>query len=49
MVKMPEKNWIIIPLVDNWEDKYKADKACIYTLPQPDKDLINQKFDKIHN
>ena len=49
MVKIPKKDWIIIPLVDNQEDKYKAGKVYIYILSQPDKNLINQKFNKIYN
>ena len=33
IIKIPKKDWIIIPLINNYENKYKTNKVCIYTLP----------------
>ena len=45
---IPEEQWMEIPLVDNWEDIYKAGQARVYPVGKRDKQVIDDAFDKLH-
>ena len=36
-----------IPLIDDWEAKYKSEQACVYSVSQNDWEVINKAFDKL--
>ena len=37
-----------IPLVENWEKKYKPGQARIYPVGKADQELIDKTFDELH-
>ena len=49
VVDVPEDEWMDIPLVENWESKYKPGQARVYPLGQQDGDLVNKAFDRLHH
>ena len=46
--KVPESEWMEIPLVNNWMELYKPGQACVYPVGQKDCEVIDQAFDKLH-
>ena len=44
-VDLPEYQWIDIPLIANWETKFKADNAKVFPLGPKDCKIVNTKFD----
>ena len=48
VAKVPEKDWMEIPLVDNWRDMYKAGQARVYQLSSKDRAVVDVAFDKLH-
>jgi len=47
VVKVSEKEWMNILLIDDWKAKYKPEWACVYLISQNDWEVINQAFDKL--
>ena len=47
-VNIPEDQWMKIPLVDNWEQIYKAGQSRVYPVETRDKQVINEAFDKLY-
>jgi len=47
VTKVSEKEWMNIPLIDNWEAKYKSEQAHVYPISQNDWEVINKAFDKL--
>lgn len=45
---VPEKDWMSIPLIDNWAEKYKPGTAKVYPVGPKDKAIIDEDFDKLH-
>ena len=48
VIGLSEAEHMEIPLVDNWKQLYKPGQARIYPLGKKDKDVIDEKFDKLH-
>ncbi len=48
VAKIPEKDWMEIPLVDNWRDIYKPGQARVYQLSSKDRAIVDVAFDKLH-
>ena len=46
--RIPEEEWMSIPLVDNWEQKYKPGGAKVYPVGAKDRAQIDADFDKLH-
>ena len=46
--KVPESEWMEIPLVDNWMELYKPGHAHVYPVGQKDWEVIDSAFDKLH-
>ena len=46
MVDIPEKDWMQVPLVENWDYRQVARK--VYPLSQKDREVVNTEFDKMH-
>ena len=49
VVNIPEDQYMEIPLVDNWQDLYKAGQARVYPVGTRDKDAIDEAFNKLHD
>ena len=45
--KLPEENWMKIPLKSDWESKISG-KAKVYPLSNRDRELVDETFDKLH-
>lgn len=37
-----------LPLIQNWQDRYKPRQARVYTLGKQDREVIDKTFDKLH-
>lgn len=37
-----------VPLVDNWKESYKPGQARVYPVGARDKEIIDEKFNKLH-
>ena len=46
-MKVSEKEWMNILLIDDWEAKYKPEQAHVYLISQNDWEVINKAFDKL--
>ena len=44
-VDLLENQWMDIPLVANWEEKFKAENAKMYPLRLRDREIVDTKFD----
>jgi len=49
VTKVPEKEWMNILLIDDWEAKYKPGQAHVYSVSQNDWEVINKAFDKLQS
>jgi len=49
VMKVSEKEWMNISLIDNWEAKYKPEQAHVYLISQNDWEVINKAFDKLQS
>ena len=47
LVDIPETEWMDIPLVENWQELYKAGQARVYPVARPDRELIDKEFDQM--
>ena len=47
--RLPESQWMEIPLLDNWQELYKPGQARVYALGQQDRQVIDAAFDKLHS
>jgi hypothetical protein len=47
VMKVSEKEWMNILLIDDWEAKYKPEQAHVYLISQNDWEVINKAFDKL--
>ncbi len=47
VMKISEKEWMNISLIDDWEAKYKSKQAHVYSISQNDWEVINKAFDKL--
>ncbi len=47
-VKIPEKDYMTIPLVQDWEMSYKSTANKVYPLGPKDREVIDKTFDKLH-
>ena len=45
--KMPEENWMKIPLKSDWEERVSG-KAKVYPLGAKDRELVDKTFDDLH-
>ena len=45
---VPQKDWMSIPLVDNWTEKYKPGIAKVYPVGPKNRAIIDEDFDKLH-
>lgn len=45
----PDGKAMSIPLIDNWEAKYKPGQARVYPVGKSDRAIIDQTFDELHN
>ncbi len=47
LVKVPEEEWMDIPLIDDWKTQYKPGQARVYPVGQKDREVIDTAFDKL--
>lgn len=47
VVDIPEEEWMEIPLVDDWRERYKPGQARVYSVGHVDREIINKAFDKL--
>ena len=47
--RVPESEYMNIPLIENWQDVYKPGQARVYPVGQKDRDVIDKAFDKLHD
>lgn len=45
---VPQNDWMSIPLVDDWMDKYTPGTAKVYPVGPRDKAIIDEDFDQLH-
>ena len=45
---LPEDQWIDIPLIVNWEEKFKAGNAKVYLLGPKDCKIVDIEFDQLY-
>lgn len=45
----PNNEEMTIPLVKNWETRYKPGQARVYTVGGKDREVIDKTFDELHN
>ena len=48
IAKVPEEEWMDIPLLDDWQEQYKPGQARVYPVGQQDREVIDKAFDKLH-
>ena len=48
-MNLPENQWIDIPLIANWEDKFKPGNAKVYPLGPKDRKIVDEEFDRLHS
>ena len=46
---VPEREWMDIPLLDNWRELYKPGQARVYPVGNQDREVIDKTFDKLHD
>ncbi|SLM41024.1 probable transposable element [Lasallia pustulata] len=46
--KVPQAEWMEIPLVENWMELYKPGQARVYPVGQKDREVIDEAFNKLH-
>ena len=44
-VDLPEDQWMDIPLIANWKEKFKAGNAKVYPLGPKDCEIVDAEFD----
>ncbi|RKF82335.1 hypothetical protein GcC1_015045 [Golovinomyces cichoracearum] len=44
----PSGEYMKIPLIDGWENKYKPGKARVYPVRKADREVIDKTFDELH-
>lgn len=49
VVDVPKSEWMDIPLLDEWREKYKPGQARVYPLGANDRAQVDKAFDKLHD
>ena len=47
-VDLSKDQWMDIPLIANWEEKFKAVNIKVYPLGPKDRKIVNIEFDRLH-
>ena len=47
LVKVSEKEWMNISLIDDWKTQYKPGQAHVYSVEQKNHEVIDMMFDKL--